>query len=99
MSRILSTGGMHGGGGHAWQGGYAWRERRSLQWTLRILLECVLVIFIFLVQGKQCLKNIASEINGGSARAPGLNSQTLEELQGTDNTAHMPHPFYAYACA
>ena len=30
--------GMHGGGG-----GHEWQERRSLQWTVRILLECILV--------------------------------------------------------
>ena len=51
---ILST----GGGGHAWQGGHAWgvrdrgmcgggrawQERRPLQRTVRILLECILVV-------------------------------------------------------
>ena len=35
------AGGMHGGG-HAWQG-HAWQERRSLQRTVRFLLECILV--------------------------------------------------------
>ena len=47
------TGGMHGRG-CAWQGGmcsrsmhgggHAWQERRPLQRTVRILLECILVI-------------------------------------------------------
>ena len=37
-------GGVHGSG-HAWQeGGHACQERRSLQRTVRILLECILVI-------------------------------------------------------
>ena len=31
-------GGMHGKGGHAWQ------EKQQLQWVIRILLECILVI-------------------------------------------------------
>ena len=42
-------GDMHGGyiggmcgGGCAWQG-HAWQERQPLQWTVRILLECILV--------------------------------------------------------
>ena len=52
-------GGIHGGGmcgkGYAWQGkcmaggvhgrGCAWQERRPLQRTVRILLECILVNF------------------------------------------------------
>ena len=51
-------GGMHGGhawgacmaGRHVWQGvcmaGGAWQERQPLQQVVRILLECILVIFI-----------------------------------------------------
>ena len=44
---------VHGEGhvwwGHAWQGGHAWwghawQERQPLQQTLRILLECILVL-------------------------------------------------------
>ena len=50
--------GMHGRGrgvpsrGHAWQGdmcdgreggGASWQEKRSLQWVVRILLECILI--------------------------------------------------------
>ena len=36
-------------GGHAWQGGgCAWQERRPLQLTVRILLECILVVTVFL---------------------------------------------------
>ena len=44
---------MHGRGECAWQGvctvgvlhgrGHAWQEKRQLQWTVRILLECILV--------------------------------------------------------
>ena len=34
--------GMHGRG-YAWQGAHAWQERQSLQRTVRILLECILV--------------------------------------------------------
>ena len=46
-------GGMHGRGecgrGHVWQGGvhgrgHVWQERRPLQRTVRILLECILVL-------------------------------------------------------
>ena len=50
-------GGMHGrgnawwgvaggvcGGGHAWQGGHVWQEKRQLQRAVRILLECILVL-------------------------------------------------------
>ena len=45
--------GMHGRGecgrGHVWQGGvhgrgHVWQERRPLQRTVRILLECILVL-------------------------------------------------------
>ena len=45
------AGGMHGKGGcgvgvlskgYAWWG-HTWQERWSLQWTVRILLECILV--------------------------------------------------------
>ena len=46
-------GGMHCrgvcvAGGHAWQkrGGRAWKERRLLQRTIRILLEYILVSFL-----------------------------------------------------
>ena len=40
------------GGGHAWQGGmcgggHAWQERRQLQRTVGILLECILVECIY----------------------------------------------------
>ena len=41
--------GMRGERGHAWQreacvaGGHAWQERRPLQRSVRILLECILV--------------------------------------------------------
>ena len=31
------------GRGHAWRGGQAWQERWPLQWTICILLECILV--------------------------------------------------------
>ena len=54
VSRILSTGeghvggacmagggGVHGGG---WQGVRVCQEKRQLQWAVRILLECILVI-------------------------------------------------------
>ena len=37
-----TAGGMCGEG-HAWQWGHAWQERRPLQRTVRILLECILV--------------------------------------------------------
>ena len=45
---------LHGGGGHAWQGGmhgrgHACQERRPLQRTVRIILECILVLGYFLV--------------------------------------------------
>ena len=36
-------GGVHAWWGCAWQGGRAWQERRPLQRTVRILLECILV--------------------------------------------------------
>ena len=36
---------VHGGGGHG--GGCEWRERRPLQRTVRILLECILVVHNF----------------------------------------------------
>ena len=50
MAGAMHHGGMHGGG--AWQGtcmaggGFAYRERRPLQRTVRILLECILVLGI-----------------------------------------------------
>ena len=36
---------MHGKGRCAWPGGgeRAWQERRPLQWTVHMLLECILV--------------------------------------------------------
>ena len=37
---VMRGGGMHGGG-------RAWQEKRPLQWTVRILLECILVETIF----------------------------------------------------
>ena len=43
---MYGRGGMHGGvwqRGHASQGGHVWQERRPLQRTVRILLECILV--------------------------------------------------------
>ena len=59
---MAGEGGMHGrGGGGEWQGGHdAWQERRPLQRTVCILLECILVIFylqIFLMVNSLC-KNI-----------------------------------------
>ena len=56
--------GVHGRGGvhcrgHAWQGcalqgacmagGCAWQQRRPLQRTVRILLECILVVNYFIM--------------------------------------------------
>ena len=46
----MAKGGMCGEEGHAWPGGMcgrerAWQERRPLQRTVRILLECILVTF------------------------------------------------------
>ena len=43
-SVILSTGGVHGKGVACMAEGCAWQERRPLQRTVRILLECILVI-------------------------------------------------------
>ena len=41
--------GVHGKGGACMGGGgHVWQERRPLQWTVRILLECILVLQIFL---------------------------------------------------
>ena len=42
------AGGVHDRG-HVWQGacmagGHAWQERWPLQWTVRILLECILLV-------------------------------------------------------
>ena len=45
---MRGRGGMHGRG-CAWQGGRAWQERRPLQRTVRILLEYILIIFIWLI--------------------------------------------------
>ena len=36
-----AVGSMHGVGGGGW---HAWQERRPLQRTVRILLECILVV-------------------------------------------------------
>ena len=36
--------GMHSRGMHGWGGGRAWQERRPLQRTVCILLECILVV-------------------------------------------------------
>ena len=46
MVGVCIAGGFVGQGeGHAWQGGMrAWQERLSLQRTVRILLECILVL-------------------------------------------------------
>ena len=49
VAGVCLTGGLHGKGGHAWQGGvhgrgYVWQEKWPLQWTERILLEYILVI-------------------------------------------------------
>ena len=41
----VAKGGMHDRG-NAWQGGLVWQERRPLQRTVRILLECILVDFM-----------------------------------------------------
>ena len=52
--------GVHGRG-HVWQGacgrGHAWQERWSLQWTVRILLECILVENLFIFFAKPLLIN------------------------------------------
>ena len=40
----ILAGGMHGGGVHG--RGSTWQERRPLQRTVRILLECILVAFV-----------------------------------------------------
>ena len=40
---VMGGGGMHGGG-HTWHGrGRAWQEKRPLQRTVHILLECIRV--------------------------------------------------------
>ena len=48
---VRGRGGMHGGGAcmgeHSWVGGGAWQEKRQLQWAVRILLECILVVSHF----------------------------------------------------
>ena len=48
---------VHRGEGCAWQGGmhwgHAWQERQPLQWTVRILLECILVQCISRLQTNQ----------------------------------------------
>ena len=38
--------GMCGGGRACVPGGCAWQERRPLQWTVRILLDCILVYIL-----------------------------------------------------
>ena len=48
------AGGVCGGGGACMAGGlcgrgHAWQERRPLQWTVRILLECFLVKCVVLI--------------------------------------------------
>ena len=45
------AGGMPGKGGMhdrgcVWRGGHVWQERQPLQRTVRILLECILVLYI-----------------------------------------------------
>ena len=47
FSQVCVKNFVHKGGGHAWQGGCAWQERRPLQRTVRTLLECILVILVF----------------------------------------------------
>ena len=54
------VGGMHGqgcawqgacmAGGHAWQGGHAWHTVNER--AVRILLECILVLTIFILRYK-----------------------------------------------
>ena len=50
----MVKGGVRGKGGRSWQRGHAWqgacmaREMATLQWSVCILLECILVLFIFL---------------------------------------------------
>ena len=46
MAGGVHGGGMHGGGvrGSGGEGGRAWQDRRPLQWAVRILLECILVL-------------------------------------------------------
>ena len=38
---------VHGGEGVCKAGGHAWQERQPLQWTLCILLECILASYLF----------------------------------------------------
>ena len=46
----MAKGGVHGEGGRCDKGGgkqgrgRVWQERRPLQWTLRILLKCILLL-------------------------------------------------------
>ena len=39
--------GVHGGEGVCKAGDHAWQERQPLQWTLCILLECILASYLF----------------------------------------------------
>ena len=41
---VTKGGGVHGKGGGKHGRGRVWQERRPLQWTLRILLECILLV-------------------------------------------------------
>ena len=47
------------GRGHVWQGGLAWQERRPLQRAVRILLECILIVLLF-VTAAVCLYDKSS---------------------------------------
>ena len=64
---MAKGGGMCGEGGHAWPGGMcgrgerAWQERRPLQRTVRILLECILVTTCL----KTCLKEFLTSATMG----------------------------------
>ena len=53
-------------GGHAWWGlcggGHVWQESQLLQWTVRILLECILVVFesrIFITETELMLQHLS----------------------------------------
>ena len=48
---------MHGGGHVLWVGGHVWQERRPLQRTVRILLECILVVNCFQFEWKVSFLN------------------------------------------
>ena len=51
MAEGMCGGGMHGGG-------HVWQERWPLQWTVRILLECILVMSLFAEANKHPKKSI-----------------------------------------